>query len=153
MRPTVLWTAPTRRIAKFVDLTRSPAVFGSGLSSDCSRHWFGALPSPEPEIAPVGPGRPASEVLRAVSVLVRTRSAKPLPIPRSRRNGDTLRTRLERPQQLRTPDLLPRAANPPVPPITTRLTRSSAAQYSQRTSAGTYWSTLPALGLTLLGGW
>ena len=63
------------------------------------------------------------------------------PVPRSRRNCDSLRTRLERPQHLRTPELLPRATKTPVPPIPTRLTRSSAAQYSLRTSAGTpRWS-------------
>ena len=66
---------------------------------------------------------------------------KSLPVPRSRTNCDTLRTRLERPRQLRTPNLLPRPAKRYIAPIPMRLTRSSAAQYSLRTSAGTpRWS-------------
>ena len=40
-----------------IDLTRSPAVCGSGLLGNYVEHWRGAFPSPDTGIAPVYPGR------------------------------------------------------------------------------------------------
>ena len=62
--PTLLTSRGPRRflseveqIDEFFDLTRSPAVCGSGLLGDCFEHWRGDFTSPDQRIAPVDAGR------------------------------------------------------------------------------------------------